>query len=133
MWFWFTRGTFSPNFLRSAVADRWTAHLEWLCEHAAVLRVFAPGKSYPADPYAFALTVRRDADRVAELKGLAVEGFVASTVPIGAWRAICRELARAGFRGLRYHRHSQDGQVSEIDYIFGAPHTKTDIVPPKRG
>lgn len=80
----------------------WTAHVEWICPHAGVVRVYADGKSYEnQDPYEWAATVEKLDSGGIELKG------VVKRLELEGRRAIEKALTAEGFTHAEIRRHGK--------------------------
>lgn len=79
----------------------YTASIEWLCEHAGVVRLHERGGSF-GDPYVWACTVQNDQNQGAILKG------VCAPLPHGGVHAIKDALRIDGFCRYRYDRRMND-------------------------
>jgi hypothetical protein len=95
------------------------ASLEWICEHAAILRLYEyePGPD-EQPPFIWSCTIKRIGP-VAFLKG------VKDCPPISAAKAIARSLREAGMKYREYERISWRGKrlVSKSN---GVPDAQAD-------
>jgi hypothetical protein len=87
-------------------APRYSATLEWLCDHAAIARIHDGPDGRHGDPYVWFTVVSGDPSRgqPATLKG------ADRPLPWGALRPLCEELRAAGFSG-RAHERYEDGRI----------------------
>lgn len=84
-----------------------SAHVEWLCEHAGVVRVYADGKSYEQqDPYEWAATVEKLGNGGIELKG------VVKRLELTGRRAIEKALIAEGFTHAEIRRHGKTWRIT---------------------
>lgn len=83
-------------------APPYHAEIEWLCGHAAVLRLYDRRQARHGDPYVWCCTVLRRGD-AAVLKG------AVTAPPPGGARAILWALRRDGMSRREYERISRRG------------------------
>jgi hypothetical protein len=79
----------------------YSASLQWLCDHAALIRIHPGEGKGLGDPYVWTATVKRDGDR-AEIMG------VTKPLPCHARPALLACLSRAGIARVTYRRISGD-------------------------
>lgn len=83
----------------------YSASVEWLCGHAAIVRLHPCPNGWYGDPYVWCATVARYRDTTAVLKG------VLSAPPHGSLAVVYEALRGAGFTHRAYARLKADGAV----------------------
>lgn len=76
----------------------YSASIEWLCEHAGILRLHPHADGRVGDEYVWSCSIADSVGNVAVIKG------VCKPLPLGGPKAIVRALKEAGYAGRCYER-----------------------------